>query len=94
MTSTSQLGRVSRIAFAYPKHDGGEDESSSVVHGGLVVSGGQAPPLLEPVEAALDGVALSVGVGGEARRAIWSLRSGHVNAVPRRRRPAREDGCE
>lgn len=44
-------------------------ESREVDGGGLVVSGGQAAPLLELVDAALDGVAPLVGLTVERRRA-------------------------
>jgi len=65
--------------------------------GVLVGSGGQAAPLLESVDAALDAVALLVGLAVEAGWAaasapsplavpIWSDGCGVTARIPRRRR--------
>lgn len=45
----------------------GDVESREVDGGGLVVSGGEATPLLELVDAPLDSVALTVGIAIEGR---------------------------
>jgi len=44
----------------------GEEHSTEVGQGVLVVAGSDAAPVLDPVEAAFDGVAVPVGVGVEA----------------------------
>ena len=48
--------------------DGGEEYPAEVGAGVLVIAGGDATPLLESAEAALDGVALPVELGVELRR--------------------------
>lgn len=60
-------------------------ESGQADGGGLVISGGQAAPLLELVDAPLDGVALFVGVAVEGRR----RKRGRVTSLA-----GREDGCQ
>lgn len=51
-----------------PGDDGVEDGGGAVDDGEFVVAGGQAAPLFEVAEAALDDVALAVVAGIEARR--------------------------
>ncbi len=56
--------------------DRGEHDTAEVGQGVLVVSARDATPLLEPVEAALDGVAVAVQLGVEGpvvarRRSPW-----------------------
>lgn len=75
-------------------------ESGQVDNRGLGVSSGQAAPLLELVDAPLDGVAPLVGLAFEGwraaadrprflRPAIWSEGCGITARIPRRRRWAR-----
>jgi hypothetical protein len=52
-----------------PDKDGSEVECGLVSDGELVRPQGQTAPLLEPVDASLDRVALLVGLGIEGRRA-------------------------
>jgi hypothetical protein len=56
--------------YSWPGKDdgGGEEDAAGVGAGVFVVAGGDATPLLEPAEAALDGVALLVAFGVELRR--------------------------
>ena len=51
-----------------PEQDRGEDHAASVGMGVLVVAGGQAAPVLEPVEGAFDDVAVLVVLGVEVQR--------------------------
>ena len=51
-----------------PHDDGGEDETTSIDQSVLVVAGGQAAPVLEDVEGALDDVASLVVLGVEVDR--------------------------
>jgi hypothetical protein len=84
---------------------GGDDDFGSVVGDAFVEAGGQAAELFEASEAAFDDVAAPIEVQVEAwwppptlplalRLAIWSARSGQVNAIPRARRAWRVEGCE
>ena len=45
-----------------PQADGGDEDEAEVAFRGLVVTGGQTAPVLQPVEAALDPVPESVDV--------------------------------
>jgi len=54
-----------RIADAVVDDDGGQGDAAEVGQGVFVVAGGDAAPLIEPVEAAFDGVAVAVGLGVE-----------------------------
>lgn len=62
-------GKVLRRSSGDPDEDRGQVECGLVGDGELVRSQGQAAPLLESVDAPLDGVALPVSLGGEGR---WS----------------------
>jgi len=53
------------IADAVVDDDRGQGDAAEVGQGVFVVAGGDAAPLLEPVEAAFDGVAVAVGLGVE-----------------------------
>jgi hypothetical protein len=58
------------------------------------VAGRDAAPLLEPIETALDGIAVLPPDPLALRRAIWSLRSGIVCLIPQQRNSVRVLGCE
>jgi hypothetical protein len=63
---------VSPGSCSAPEDQTGEEYSAAVVAGGLVVAGGDRSPLLEPVEATLDDVALLVELGVEGVRTAGS----------------------
>ena len=54
--------RACLLTLAAEDDDGGEKDTTQVGAGVLVVSGGDAAPLLEPAEDALDGVAPAVAL--------------------------------
>lgn len=61
-----RLGRVSWIGeVAGPHEYADEVEGAEVVLGGLVVAGGDAPPVLDSVERPLDDACVAVSVGVE-----------------------------
>lgn len=55
-----------------PQQHGGDDDTGAVVTGPLVVASGNRAPLLEPVGAPLDHVALPIAVPVEGRWATAS----------------------
>lgn len=55
------------IPYAVVNEERCEYDATEVGQGVFVVSGGDTAPLLEPVEAALDGVAVAVQLGIEGR---------------------------
>ena len=57
---TSCLGPVDECA--HPEADSGDEDEAEIAVGGLVVSGGEAAPVLQPVEATLDPVPERVDV--------------------------------
>jgi hypothetical protein len=92
------LGRValSDVSGLQPKDDRGLDDHRPLVDGALLVAGGQASPLLELVDAALDHVAPPVGGLVEGQQAAGSGRSlirGATPATGLDSRPARRRGC-
>jgi hypothetical protein len=44
-----------------PEDDGGQDNHCPIIDGSLLVAGGHAPPLFEPINAALDHIAPRIG---------------------------------
>ncbi len=71
------LGRVLQVG-TQPQHDRRDDDLRPEVGHPLCVAGGQGSELLEPVEAALDHVALGIEVGVEPR---WPAAAGAFDAA-------------
>ena len=89
---------MSDESLAEPDHERGDDHQRAVVGGALLEQGGDAAPLLEPVDAPLHDVAAAVGLAVEgglaARRArpprplVVALRDDVRDAPPPQRLPA------
>ena len=76
-------------SFDPPDERGGEADPGEEIAGGLVVAGGDCPPVFETAERAFDQVALPVGddVEGRDGAAVRHRRDHRPRALPDEKRP-------